>query len=210
MKEAQFWKPFGDGVRCSLCPRKCIIAEGKNGFCHARGNRGGVLQALTYGRPCAINIDPVEKKPLFHFAPGTRCLSIATIGCNLDCGFCQNWEISHPRRSMGGSGSTLSNKEKSNSSYDDGDAVLGQDYADPEAIVEMAKANGVPGIAYTYTEPTVFFEYAYDIMKLARRAGLYNLWVSNGYTSPAPARKAARYMDAINVEIGRASCRERV
>jgi pyruvate formate lyase activating enzyme len=145
------------------------------------------MQALTYGRPCAINIDPIEKKPLFHFAPGTQCLSIATVGCNLDCGNCQNWEISHP---SGGS----------SSAGGDGDLTK-YDYVEPEAIVEMAQTNGVPGIAYTYTEPTVFFEYAYDTMKLARKAGLYNVWVSNGYTNPEPCRKAAKYMDAINVDL---------
>ncbi len=213
MKEAQFWKSAGNhSVQCKLCPRKCLIGEGKRGFCGARGNVKGVLQSLVYGRPCSINIDPIEKKPLFHFAPGTRCLSIATVGCNLDCGFCQNWEISHPNAL----GAGIKDKNKGQSSSYDGLDVLVEDnngkpkssdgidtfdYAEPEAIVEMAKSNGVPGIAYTYTEPTVFFEYALDIMKLAKKAGLYNVWVSNGYTSPEPARKAARYMDAINVDL---------
>lgn len=177
MKEAQFYKLLGERkVQCQLCPRKCAIADGQRGFCRVRENKGGKLYSLVYGKPCAINIDPIEKKPLFHFAPGTRCLSIATVGCNLSCLFCQNSEISHP------------------------ESIEGED-AEPEAIVEMAKANNLPGIAYTYTEPTVFFEYALDIMKLARKAGLYNVWVSNGYTSPEPARKAARYMDAINVDL---------
>jgi pyruvate formate lyase activating enzyme len=170
-----------------------------------------VLQSLVYGRPCSINIDPIEKKPLFHFAPGTRCLSIATMGCNLSCSFCQNWEISHPYRKNIGSlgsgsggylGSGIKAQKQDGTGPNEGtDAFTDIDYVDPEAVVEMAMANGLPGIAYTYTEPTIFFEYAYDIMKLARKAGLYNVWVSNGYTSPAPAKKAARYMDAVNVDL---------
>jgi len=195
MREAQFWKKVGGNVQCKLCPRSCIIPEAARGFCGVRQNVGGVLQSLVYGRPCAINTDPIEKKPLFHFAPGTRCLSIATMGCNLDCKFCQNADISHPDKSI------IDSMSHHGSAAGDGSDKGAFDYADPEAIVEMAKANGLPGIAYTYTEPTVFFEYALDTMKLARKSGLYNVWVSNGYTSPAPARKAARYMDAINVDL---------
>jgi pyruvate formate lyase activating enzyme len=176
MRKAEFWVKEGGKVRCRLCPRECAIPEGKNGFCSVRKNVKGNLVSLVYGKPCSISVDPIEKKPLFHFAPGTACLSLATVGCNLDCSFCQNHEISHPR------------------------GIFGNDMG-PEEVVEMARRYDVPGIAYTYTEPTIFFEYAYDIMRLARKAGLYNVWVSNGYINPGPARKAAKYMDAINVDL---------
>ncbi|MEM5812693.1 MAG: AmmeMemoRadiSam system radical SAM enzyme [Candidatus Aenigmatarchaeota archaeon] len=180
MKEALFYKRMsGNRARCELCPRFCLIQEGKRGVCGIRENREGKLIATTYGRPCSIHIDPIEKKPLFHFAPGTECLSIATVGCNLLCSFCQNWEISHPE-----SPENISTEE-----------------IPPERVVGLAKEYNLPGIAYTYTEPTVFFEYAIETMKIARDEGLYNVWVSNGYINPEPARKAARLMDAINVDM---------
>ena len=177
MKEAMFYKKVsGKGVRCELCPRFCVIKDGRRGNCGVRENQGGKLFSLVYGRTIAANVDPIEKKPLFHFAPGSKCLSIATVGCNLHCSFCQNWDISQAER------------------------IFGRENP-PEMTVGLAKENGIPGIAYTYTEPTIFFEHAYDTMKLARKEGLYNVWVSNGYTNPEPARKAAKYMDAINVDM---------
>ena len=178
MKEALFYTKMAAGkVRCVLCPRFCIIQDGKTGACGARKNQSGTLYSAVYGKLCSLHIDPIEKKPLFHFAPGTECLSIATMGCNLMCSFCQNWEVSHPER------------------FQEGEEMS------PGKVVELAKSYKVPGIAYTYTEPTVFFEYALDVMRLAREAGLYNIWVSNGYTNPEPARKAAKYMDAVNVDL---------
>ncbi len=176
MHEAMFWKKTGSAVKCQLCPRNCAISEGSRGNCGVRENRDGKLYSLVYGKPISASVDPIEKKPFYHFAPGTSCLSLATVGCNLHCSFCQNWEISQPSDIFG---------------YD----------MDPEEVVAAAQEKGVPGIAYTYTEPTIFFEYAYDTMKLAREAGLYNVWVSNGYTNPGPARKAAKYLDAINVDM---------
>jgi pyruvate formate lyase activating enzyme len=177
MKEALFYKKLpGKSVNCRLCPRNCTIPAGGRGNCGVRENRDGTLYSLVYGKAISANVDPIEKKPLFHFAPGTRCLSVATVGCNLHCSFCQNWEISQPQE------------------------VFGKDLP-PEEIVRIAKGNNVPGIAYTYTEPTIFFEYAYDTMKLARKAGLYNVWVSNGYTNPETAGKVAKYLDAINVDM---------
>jgi pyruvate formate lyase activating enzyme len=177
MKEALFYEKLANKkVHCHLCPRNCIILDGKTGFCRVRQNRNGILYSLVYDKLCSMNIDPIEKKPLFHFYPGSLCLSVSTVGCNLNCSFCQNWEISHP------------------------DQIFGDDIS-PERIVETAKENNVPGIAYTYTEPTIFFELAYDTMKLARKEGLYNVWVSNGYINPEPAKKAAKYMDAINVDL---------
>jgi len=179
MKEALFWKPLKEkAVLCQLCPRNCTIGNWKSGVCGVRENQNGKLVSLVYRMVCSMAVDPIEKKPLFHFAPGTQCLSIATVGCNLLCKFCQNWEISHP-----------SKKE-----------ILGE-YIEPEKVVELAKNHSVPGIAYTYTEPTVFYEFALDTMKAARKEGLYNIWVSNGYTNPEPAKKAGRYLDAINVDL---------
>jgi pyruvate formate lyase activating enzyme len=179
MKEALFYEKTGeqDRVKCVLCPRFCVIAEGNRGFCRTRENVKGSLYAPYYGKPSSVGIDPIEKKPFFHFAPGSLTFSIATIGCNLACSFCQNWELSHPKHE------------------------LPNENIPPERVVEIAKEQGAQGIAYTYTEPTIFYEYALDTMKLARKAGLYNVWVSNGYTSPEPVRKAARYMDAINVDL---------
>jgi pyruvate formate lyase activating enzyme len=177
MKEAMFYeKKGGKRVRCRLCPRQCLIAEGKTGFCGVRKNVDGVLRSLVYGNPCAVHVDPIEKKPLYHFRPGTLCLSIGTVGCNLDCSFCQNFDISHPK---GISGENLP----------------------PEKAVELCRKRGLPGIAYTYNEPTIWTEYALDTMKLARKAGLYNVWVSNGYINPEPAREVSKYLDAINVDL---------
>lgn len=178
MKEAMFYKKVtGKEVKCELCPRFCVILNGKRGFCGVRENREGKLYSLVYGLPVSVAVDPIEKKPLFHFAPGTKTLSLATVGCNLRCKFCQNFEISQEYGEI------------------HGNEML------PEDIIELAKKYGVEGISYTYTEPTVFYEYALDIMKLARKEGLYNMWVSNGYTNPEPARTISKYLDAINVDL---------
>jgi pyruvate formate lyase activating enzyme len=182
----------GQKVRCVLCPRFCIIQDGKTGACGSRKNQAGTLYSTVYGRLCSLHIDPIEKKPLFHFAPGTECLSIATTGCNLMCSFCQNWEVSHPESLEGRPDSASASRQ-----FPD----VSEEFMPPEKVVALAKEYKVPGIAYTYTEPTVFFEYALDVMRLAREAGLYNVWVSNGYTNPEPARKAAKYMDAVNVDL---------
>lgn len=177
MKKAVFWERKGkENVQCHLCPRNCVIAEDKTGYCGVRKNVKGTLYSLVYGKPCSINIDPIEKKPIFMFAPGTQCLSVATVGCNMGCQFCQNWEISHP------------------------EAVFGRELS-PEGVVKLAKDRGLPGIAYTYTEPTVAWEYWFDCMKLARKEKLYNVWVSNGYTGLEAVRKMGRYLDAINVDV---------
>jgi len=177
MKEAMFYKRLpAEKVQCFLCPRRCVILPGKRGFCRVRENSGGRLMSLVYGQLCSMAVDPIEKKPLFHFAPGSRCLSVCTVGCNLDCQFCQNSDISHPER------------------------VFGEDFP-PQEIVSHAVRSGVGGIAYTYTEPTIFFEYALDTMKIAKKRGLYNVWVSNGYTNPEPAMQASKYLHSINVDI---------
>lgn len=177
MKEADFYKKLDKKkVQCVLCPRKCVISEEKTGFCGVRKNLGGTLRSLVYGKPCAVNIDPIEKKPLYHFRPGTVCLSLGTVGCNLDCSFCQNWDISHPKTIFGES-------------------------LPPEGVIEMCKQHNLPGIAYTYNEPTIWIEFALDTMKLAKKEGLYNVWVSNGYTNPEPIKELSKYLDAINVDL---------
>ena len=181
MKEASFYKKMkGRTVKCELCPRFCVIADGRAGFCRVRKNERGKLRSLVYGKPVSIAIDPIEKKPLFHFAPGTKCLSVATVGCNLRCRFCQNYAISQEYGEIG----EFDTREMS-----------------PEEVVAVAKRNDVEGMSYTYTEPTVFYEYALDMMKLAKKEGLYNAWVSNGYTNPAPIRRMAKYLDAVNVDL---------
>jgi pyruvate formate lyase activating enzyme len=177
MKETLFYdKLSGKKVHCRLCARNCHISEGKLGFCKVRKNVGGKLYSLVYGRPCSIAIDPIEKKPLYHFLPGTKTLSIATVGCNFRCSFCQNFEISQVKEIIG--------KETS-----------------PKEIVDIAKKAKVQSISYTYAEPTMFFEYALDIMKLAKKVGIKNIWVSNGYTSKEAIKKMAPYLDAINIDV---------
>jgi len=178
MKEALFYRKRDDGkVDCTLCARYCKgVPDGSSGFCGVRKNIRGKLYSLVYGKACSLAVDPIEKKPLFHFAPGTECLSVATVGCNFRCRHCQNWEISQEYGK-----------------------IEGKDLS-PKDIVGAAKARGVQGIAYTYTEPTVFYEYAYDTMKLAKKAGLYNVWVSNGYTAPEAIKQASKYLDAVNVD----------
>ncbi|NOX71997.1 MAG: AmmeMemoRadiSam system radical SAM enzyme [Candidatus Micrarchaeota archaeon] len=177
MKEALFYEKTGeDSVRCNLCARRCVIAEGKKGFCLVRKNIEGVLYSLVYGKCNSIAIDPIEKKPLFHFEPGTECLSIATVGCNFRCSYCQNWQISQEYGEIGG-----------------------EDIS-PAQIVDIAIKNGLSGIAYTYTEPTIFYEYAIETMRIAKENGLYNVWVSNGYTTPEVIGSMKGLLDAVNVD----------
>ena len=154
-------------VICNLCAHHCYIPDGHEGICKVRENRSGVLHTLVYDRVIAAHADPVEKKPLFHFLPGTSVFSIATVGCNFHCRYCQNWEISQLPRIHGGSvpGDKLTAKE----------------------IVAFAVEAGCTSLAYTYTEPTIFFELAYDTAILAAEAGLNNIFVTNGYmTAPKP------------------------
>jgi len=156
----------------------CLIAPGMSGFCRVRGNVDGKIQPLTYGSPCSINIDPIEKKPLFHFLPGSQILSLATAGCNLRCKFCQNWEISQ-------------GQPKDIRTYS----------ATPDQLIEIAKSKGCQSIAYTYTEPTVFYEYALDCSIKAREAGLKNVLVTAAYINPEPCKELCRYTDAANVDL---------
>lgn len=179
MKVAMFQKPIaGGGVQCLLCPFRCVRNEGERGICGVRAVVKDTLRALTFARPSAINIDPIEKKPLFHFLPGTKSYSIATVGCNLSCKFCQNWTLSQTRP-------------------EDTKA----EYLPPEKVVELTLKNRAETISYTYSEPTVFYEYMLETSKLAHEKGIKNLWITCGYINPAPLRELAKYLDAANVDI---------
>ncbi len=187
MHEAMLYdKLEGDEVRCRLCAHGCLIAEGKRGICMVRQNQGGTLYSLVYGKTIAGNPDPIEKKPLFHFLPGTYSYSIATIGCNFQCGFCQNWDISQHLRESGGG-------------IPGGGPSGGE--VPPEQIVAQAERYGCASISYTYTEPTIYFEYAYDCMKLAHEKGLKNVFVTNGYESADCVEACTGLLDAANVDL---------
>ena len=178
MKEAMLWEPAEGGfVQCLLCRRKCKIAEGKRGFCRVRENRGGKLYSLNYGKAIAVNVDPMEKKPFYHFMPGDSVFSFSTVGCNFACDYCQNWEISQGFTS-----------------------ITGEDLP-PERIAQICKNQEIPGAAYTYTEPTVFMEYALDTAKLLHRDGKYNVFVSNGYMSDGAIREMEGRIDATRVDL---------
>ncbi len=176
------WAPLEGGkVACALCSHRCVIAPAKAGICAVRENRGGKLVTLVYGEVIAAHVDPIEKKPLFHFYPGSKALSIATAGCNFRCAFCQNWEISQaPRKKDGG---------------------LGGQKLSPREIVREALAQGCRSISYTYTEPTIFFEYAFDTARLAKEAGLANNFVTNGYMTEEALTAIRPYLDAANVDL---------
>ncbi len=187
---------------CTLCPHDCRIRDGGFGACGVRVNRGGTLYTLVYDKVCSRHIDPVEKKPLFHFPPGSRAYSIATVGCNLRCAFCQNWEISQwPKDTLRRSAPHTGGEEPVCPRLSElEDAILGEQVT-PKEIVERAAASGCRSIAYTYTEPTVFYELAYDTVVLARDKGLRNIFVTNGFISEAPLRKLAPVLDAANVDL---------
>ncbi len=181
MKEAMFYEKVGAGkVRCGLCRHRCVIGEGHRGICNVRENQGGVLMSLVYGKAVAEHVDPIEKKPLFHFLPGSMSYSVATVGCNFRCRHCQNYPISQP------TGGVLQ--------------ITGTDLP-PKEIVARALAAGCRSIAYTYTEPTIFFEYAYDTAVLAHAAGLKNIFVTNGYITTEALECIAPYLDAANVDL---------
>ncbi|MBI5523127.1 MAG: AmmeMemoRadiSam system radical SAM enzyme [Desulfarculus sp.] len=174
-------------VRCLLCAHGCLIKPGERGICQVRENQEGTLYTLVWGKPISGSVDPIEKKPLFHFLPGTTSYSIATLGCNFQCGFCQNWNISqYPRREKG--------------AEIPGGGPLGE-LVPPEHIVGQARAAGCASISYTYTEPTIYFEYAHDCMKLALAQGLKNVFVSNGYESEQCVRACQGLLHAANIDL---------
>lgn len=184
MKEAFLYEKIGNGkVKCYLCAHNCSIGPGKRGICAVRENRDGILYTLVYGKIIARHIDPIEKKPLFHFHPGSRSYSIATVGCNLRCMHCQNYEISqYPKE------------------HPDISDMPGEDMT-PEQVVSEAELTGCKSISYTYTEPTIFMEFAYDCAVLARKKGIKNVFVSNGFMSPESARLISPYLDANNIDL---------
>lgn len=183
MKEAMLYAKEKDlAVRCNLCRHGCLIKEGEYGICQVRYNDSGTLQSIFYAQPVAMGVDPIEKKPLFHYKPGSYALSIATPGCNFRCEFCQNWEISQYRAS-GEPGRTVLNEVA------------------PEAVVAKAKANRCASISYTYTEPTIFFEYAYDTAALAAKEGIGNTFVTNGYMTRQALDAIGPNLDAANVDL---------
>jgi len=177
MRIADFWQKENGAVRCKLCPHSCLIPNEGKGLCGVRKNYSNTLYTLVYGRPAALNIDPIEKKPLYHFLPGARALSLGTVGCNLFCQWCQNWEIARAQPT---------------------DQII---FFQPEDIISLAKDHNCQIIAYTYTEPTIFFEYMIDIAKLARRAKIKNVIVSNGYISNEPLKKLLRHLDGANIDL---------
>lgn len=182
MKEAMHYETLGENtVRCNLCNHRCKIREGKTGICAVRQNSGGKLYSLVYGKIIAAHVDPIEKKPLFHFLPGSRAFSIGTVGCNFHCKHCQNFDISQFPREHGGK-------------------IIGKNHL-PEEIVAEAKNTSCETIAYTYNEPTIFYEFAYDTAVLAKKEGIKNVFVSNGYMSSEAAREIAPFLDGINIDL---------
>ena len=174
-KVAAHWRPEGDAARCGLCPHRCRVAPGKTGICGIRENRGGTLYAATYGRVAAVGVDPIEKKPLFHFHPGASILSIGSVGCNFRCEFCQNWHL-----------------------------VLRQAPLEDlriEELVRLARHERSVGIAYTYNEPLIQFEFVLDCARAFRDAGMKNVLVTNGYVNPDPLAEILPYVDAMNIDL---------
>ncbi len=179
LHEARWWEAEAGGkVHCYLCPRHCHIGEGQAGFCYIRANEGGKLYSLGYAHPAALQIDPIEKKPLNHFMPGTKIFSMGTAGCNMGCFFCQNWDISKSR------------SDQVNSSY-----------IPPEDVVLLAIRNGCPSIAFTYNEPTIWGEYVIDICAAAKEYGLNTVMVSNGYITYEAFHDIYDHIDAANIDL---------
>lgn len=176
---AKWWQSNDDGkIKCLLCPRECVIDVNRTGFCGVRKNIDGKLQLLVYGKPVTVHVDPIEKKPLYHFLPGAAVFSIGTVGCNLGCDFCQNWDISRA--------SFLERKTVS---------------LTPEKAVRSAKEHDCSAIAFTYNEPTIFGEYVYDISSLARKAGLKTVMVTNGYIRKEAIEEIYPLIDAANIDL---------
>ena len=178
-KEALFYKKEkGETVQCLLCPRECVISDGKRGFCRNRENQGGTLYTLVYGKPSVVDIGPIEKAPLYHFIPGHFRLCITCASCNLRCKHCQNWHLSQK-----------SFEELDHYSYS------------PSEIVQQAKKQGLNSVSFTYTEPTVYYEYLYDISSLAKEAGMKTSIVSNGYINREPLLKLLKVLDAVKIDL---------
>ncbi|MBL7160762.1 MAG: AmmeMemoRadiSam system radical SAM enzyme [Candidatus Aenigmarchaeota archaeon] len=177
-KEGYHYIKLGNNVQCQICPNECILEEGERSRCRVKVCKNGKVYTLVYGNPCSVNMDPVEKKPLFHFLPRTGAFSIATAGCNFRCKNCQNWQISQ------------STPEETRNAE-----------LFPEQVVSEALRQGASSIAYTYSEPTIFYEYMYDTAKIARQSGLKNLWITNGYINHAALTDLCQYLDGANVDL---------
>jgi len=178
-KRSPYFKKLNDkSIMCTLCPKQCVVAEGHRGYCEVRENRGGVYYSLVYGNPCAVHIDPIEKKPFFHVLPGSGVFSLATAGCNFDCKFCQNWEISQA-------------KPEETFNYD----------LPPSQVVALTKEYNCSAIASTYVEPTIFYEYMYDIGRLTAKENILNTCHSNGYINPEPLKALCKYLDAACIDL---------
>jgi pyruvate formate lyase activating enzyme len=178
VREARYYERLKDNkVECQLCPKKCGVADQERGYCGVRENRGGTYQTLVYGRLCSRNIDPIEKKPLFHYIPGTTAYSVATAGCNMECKFCQNWEISQFRPEQ-----------------------VPALHLSPASTAEDAKRASSPTIAYTYSEPVVFYEYMYDTAAEARKLGIGSVMITNGFIEEKPLRDLCKVLTGIKVD----------
>jgi len=176
----KYYDSLNNNIICKLCPNNCVIADNKIGLCSTRININNKFYSLVYGYPCSINIDPIEKKPLYHYYPHEKILSIGTFGCNLFCKGCQNFDITRTDATFG---------------------VTNLKYYSPEEIINIALKNKIKLIAYTYNEPTIFFEYMLDIAKLAKKNGIKNVIVSNGYINQEPLKELCKYIDAANIDI---------
>ncbi len=178
MKEAMYYEKLSQRrIRCKVCPKQCEVGDRERGFCGSRENREGTYYTLVYGSAGALNIDPIEKKPLFHFLPQSRALSFGTAGCNFDCKNCQNWSLSQSRPEQ-----------------------VDSQHLPPEKAVELAKSQGCKVIAYTYTEPVTFYEYMHDTARAAKAAGLASVMISNGYINRDPMVRVAQYLDAVKID----------
>lgn len=179
LKEAMFYeKEVGNRVRCLLCPLMCSVPEGLRGVCGNKENRKGTYYSLVYGKVCALHIDPIEKKPLFHFLPGTGAFSIATAGCNMECNYCQNWQISQARPEE-----------------------VDFRYLPPERVVKACQDRKVKTIAFTYSEPVAFYTYMYDTAKLAKEKGINSVMISNGYINEKPLREVCKQLTAVKIDL---------
>jgi pyruvate formate lyase activating enzyme len=179
VREAMHYKKLEeDRIECEICPRACKVAPKERGYCGARENFGGIYKTLVFGRACSANIDPIEKKPLSHFRPGTKALSIATAGCNVECKFCQNWEISQFRPEQ-----------------------ISDMNLQPETLVRMARERGVESIAFTYSEPVIFYEYVLATAKLAKQRGVDSVMISNGYIKREPMERLCEHLSAVKIDL---------
>ncbi len=177
-REAMFWEATADKrVKCLLCPRECEVADVERGYCGVRENQGGRYQTLVYGSLCSANVDPIEKKPLFHYLPGTPAFSIATAGCNIECKFCQNWQISQFRPEQ-----------------------VRSVHVTPDRLIAACRTRNCPTIAYTYSEPVIFYEYMHDAAELGRQNGVGSVMISNGYIQEKPLRQLCRHLTGVKID----------